>query len=156
MPAAPHDAPTAPPSPVVPFLRGVIAVSAGLVTGAIGIMVLEILGHMVVPPPAGIAMADPAALRAAMPGFPVTYFVPVLLAYVVGPTIGAALAARLAPARPLAHAGVVAGAMALGALQNFRAIPHPAWFVGASFVAFALAPLAGVRLARRGGAKAGR
>ncbi len=132
-----------------PALRSVIAVSAGIFLGGIAIFGVEALGHLVVRPPAGLDVTDPIAVRRVIATMPAVHFLPVLLAYVVGPALGAALAARMSPAHPLRHASIVAIVFLVGALMNFRNIPHPAWFVACSIVAFMAAPFLGVRLARR-------
>lgn len=132
-----------------PALRTVIAVAAGVFVGGIAIFGVEALGHALVPPPVGLDVADPAAVRQAMATMPAVQFLPLLLAYLAGPSLGATLAARMAPSHPLRHAGAVAAFFMVGGIMNFRAIPHPAWFVALAVAAFAVAPFLGVRLAGR-------
>lgn len=132
-----------------PPVRSVIAVSAGLFLGGIATFGVEALGHIAVPPPPGLDPTNLEAVKAAMPTLPVAHFLPLLLAYLAGPTLGAALAARMAPSRALVHAGVVGAFFLLGGIRNFSTIPHPAWFVAASCVAFVLAPFIGTRLVGR-------
>jgi len=132
-----------------PIIRSIVAVAAGVFIGGIATLGVEALGHVLVPPPAGLDVNDPAAVKAAMASLPTAHFLPILLAYVVGPTLGAALAARMAPARARLHASLVGGVFAVGGLMNFMTIPHPVWFVVLSMLAFVAAPLLGMRLARR-------
>ncbi|HEX4935485.1 MAG TPA: hypothetical protein VFV33_20030 [Gemmatimonadaceae bacterium] len=129
-----------------PPVRSVIAVAAGLFVGGIATFGVEALGHVAVPPPQGLDVTNLEAVKAAMPTLPVAHFVPILIAYVVGPTLGAALAARMAPSRARVHAGVVGAFFLAGAVRNFMSIPHPVWFVVASVLAFLAAPLLGSRL----------
>jgi len=129
-----------------PPVRSVIAVSAGLFVGGIATFGVEALGHIVVPPPQGLDVTDLAAVRAAMPTLPIAHFLPLLLAYLIGPTLGAALAARMSPSRPLVHAGFVGAFFLIGGVRNFMSIPHPAWFVALAIVAFVAAPVLGARL----------
>ena len=76
-------------------------------------------------------------------------FMMLLLAYIVGPTLGSWIAARLAPSRALVHAGVVGAFFLAGGAMNFMALPHPVWFVVASMLAFVAAPFLGTKLAGR-------
>ncbi len=132
-----------------PIIRSIIAVAAGVFIGGIATVGVEALGHVFVPPPAGLDVTNPEAVRGAMAALPTRHFLPLLLAYVVGPTLGAALAARMAPSRARLHAAVVGGVFAVGGFMNFMSIPHPAWFVVASMLAFLAAPLLGTRIAGR-------
>ncbi len=129
-----------------PAARSVIAVAAGLFVGGIATFGVEALGHILVPPPPGLDVTNADAVKAAMPTLPAAHFLPLFVAYLVGPTLGAALAARMAPSRALVHAGVVGAFFLVGALMNFRAIPHPTWFVVLASLAFIAAPLLGTRL----------
>lgn len=137
------------PTSTPPIIRSIIAVAAGMFIGGIATLGVEALGHILVPPPAGLDVNDPAAVKAAMPSLPVAHFLPILLAYLAGPSLGAALAARMAPSRPRLHAILVGAIFAAGGLMNFMTIPHPPWFVVASMLAFAAAPLLGTRLSGR-------
>ncbi|MBK6486659.1 MAG: hypothetical protein IPF98_07290 [Gemmatimonadetes bacterium] len=130
-------------------LRSVIAVAAGVFVGGIAVFGVEALGHALVPPPAGLDVANPEAVRQAISTMPAVHFLPLLVAYLAGPSLGSALTARMAPAFPLRHAGVVAAFFLVGGLMNFRAIPHPTWFVLLAVLAFVAAPFVGVRMAGR-------
>ncbi|GMV09923.1 MAG TPA: hypothetical protein PKC83_06200 [Gemmatimonadaceae bacterium] len=132
-----------------PIIRSVISVAAGIFIGGIATYGVEALGHVLVPPPAGLDVSDPAAVKAAMRTLPAAHFLPLLFAYLVGPSLGAALAARMAPARARLHAAIVGGFFAVGGAANFMAIPHPQWFVALAMLAFLAAPLIGSRLAGR-------
>ncbi|HNV75472.1 MAG: hypothetical protein IPF87_17150 [Gemmatimonadetes bacterium] len=129
-----------------PGIRSVIAVAAGVFVGGIATVGVEALGHILVPPPPGLDVNDAEAVKAAMPTLPTAHFLPILVAYLIGPTLGAALAARMAPSRALVHAGVVGAFFLVGGIMNFRAIPHPTWFVALSIVAFIVAPFLGSRM----------
>jgi hypothetical protein len=132
-----------------PAVRSVIAVAAGVFVGGIATFGVEALGHIFVPPPAGLDVTNLSAVKAAMPSLPVAHFLPLLVAYLVGPTLGAALTARMAPSRALAHAAVVGACFLVGGIQNFRTIPHPVWFVIAASLAFVVAPVLGTRITGR-------
>ena len=132
-----------------PIVRSVIAVAAGVFVGGIAVFGVEALAHAFIPPPPGLDVSDPAAVKVAIATLPTANFLPILLGYIVGPTLGATLAARMAPVRPFVHAGLVGGFFLVGGITNFVNLPHPVWFVALSILAFVLAPLAGTRLAGR-------
>jgi hypothetical protein len=136
-------------NPAPPYLRSVIAVSVGLFFGALITFAVEAIGHVFFPPPSGFDPKDPISVAAAMARMPASGFIPLLVAYVVGPTFGAWIAARLAPSYHFRHAAVVALFFLVGGIANFRSIPHPTWFVIASTLAFLAAPFLGTRLAGR-------
>ena len=46
--------------------RRILAVVAGIVTAFILVMLIEWLGHLIIPPPEGIDPADPESIRAMM------------------------------------------------------------------------------------------
>ncbi|MCC6772458.1 MAG: hypothetical protein IT360_14785 [Gemmatimonadaceae bacterium] len=66
-------------------LRSVIAVAAGVFVGGIAVFGVEALGHALVPPPAGLDVADPEAVRQASATRPAVHFLPLRLAYLAGP-----------------------------------------------------------------------
>jgi hypothetical protein len=107
------------------------------------------LGHSVAPPPDLPNADDPQALRAAMESMDTRNFLLLLVAYVVGPTIGCWMAARMARRQELVHAAIVGGVFLLGVVMNFTRIPHPTWFVIATIAAFVAAPFLGTRMAGR-------
>lgn len=136
-------------NPAPPYLRSVIAVSVGLFFGAFLTYGVEAVGHVVVPPPEGFDPKDPISVAATMAQLPTSAFLMLLLAYVIGPTCGAWIAARLAPSHAFRHAAVAGLFFLLGAVANFWKIPHPVWFVIAATLAFIAAPFLGTRLAGR-------
>lgn len=134
---------------IPPLFRSIIAVSAGIFIGGIATFGVEALGHAIVPPPRELDPTNPESVMAVMATMPAANFLPILLAYLIGPTLGSALAARMSPSRPLVHAGLVGACFLAGAVMNFRAIPHPLWFIVLAVVAFVAAPFLGTRLVGR-------
>ena len=134
---------------VPPPLRSVIAVCAGIFVGALMIYAVQIVAHAVAPLPVKMDPSDPASTRAAMASMTTRNYLGLLFAYLAGPTIGCWLAARMAPSRALVHAVVVGAFFLVGGIGNFMKLPHPAWFVAASVLAFAAAPFLGTRMSGR-------
>ena len=130
-----------------PVAKAVIAVCAGLFVGGLMMTFLERMGHMIAEPPMPDNPSDVASVRAAVARMTVTNLLVLLGSYFVGSTLGCWIAARMAPSRPLYHAMAVAILFILTIGSYFTRIPHPAWFVVASIVAFACAPFVGARMA---------
>lgn len=113
-------------------------------------MGLVILGSKVVPPPAGVNVADPESLKASMHLFQPIHFLFPFLAHALGTLAGALTAALLAPNRRLL-AGVIVGAFfLLGGITNVWMLPAPFWFEAADLL-LAYIPMGwlGARLADR-------
>lgn len=141
-PSDPNKSTAAPP-----IVRSAIAVSAGVFLGGVAIFGIEAMGRILIPQ--GGAGVPVAGANPAMPAWTLGTALSVLLAYALGPTIGAWFAARMAPSRPLVHAGLVGGVFLFGGVTNFVRFPHPGWFVAISLLCFAAAPFLGTKLAGR-------
>jgi hypothetical protein len=109
-------------------LRSFLAVVAGLVAGFVTVALVELLSHLVYPPPNGLNMNDPVALQEAMSRMPTGAFAFVIFAETLGALIGAGLCAALAGRAPIAHAMIIGGFFFLACVANAMMIPHPTWF----------------------------
>lgn len=136
------------------MIRNVLAGIAGIAL-AIGVnYVMELIGHVVYPPPAGLDFGDPDAMGACLASVPAGALLIPIAAYGVGTFCGIPAASLAGTARPASFAGAVAIvvlALAIGALIW---IPHPAWFsifviVGVGASAWLAADIAGRVLPRR-------
>jgi len=130
-------------------LRSPLAVLAGVVAGAFVIALFEFLGQHVYPPPAGMDPRNPESIRAAMAHVPKGALFLVLVAWSAGSVVGGALAARIAPRRPVIHALVVGGLLLAAGVMTMLELPHPGWFQLAGVATFLPAAWAGSRLVRR-------
>ncbi|HUD70774.1 MAG TPA: hypothetical protein VMQ62_02330 [Dongiaceae bacterium] len=120
-------------------LRTILALVAGAVTAFLVIACLEQVGSALHPPPPGLDMHDRAAMRAFIATLPWTAFVLVLIAWGLGVCLGGYLAGRLAPRAPVLHASAITMLVALAAVANLLAIPHPAWFWASALIVIAAA-----------------
>jgi hypothetical protein len=120
-------------------LRTILALVAGAVTAVVVIAGLEQIGAALYPPPPGLNMHDAAGMRAFIATLPWTAFVLVLAAWGLGVFLGGWVAGRLAPRAPVLHASAITILVALGAVTNLLAIPHPAWFWVSALVIIAAA-----------------
>lgn len=126
------------------MLRMILGVVLGLVVGVVVVTVVEGVGHTIFPPPAGVDLTDPAALKTVMARVPLEAKVAVLLAWFLGVLAGASTANLVAGRRALAGRITAAIIFAFAAWTMFT-IAHPAWFMVSAVVAVLLAALAADR-----------
>jgi hypothetical protein len=126
------------------MIRSVLAVVAGVIVAVIAVGAVETIGHVIYPPP-DINLSDPAALKEIIAKLPAGAIAFVLVAWGLGSLAGGATAAAIAGRAHTAHASFVGGIqMALGILTMLM-IPHPLWFIVASFGLIRPSPPAGPR-----------
>jgi hypothetical protein len=131
------------------MLKSVGAVLAGIVVSQLVILLTEYLGSVLFPPPAGVDLTNPAAMRAFVEQLPAMALVLVLAGWAVGSFIGGWLTARLAPGAPIVHALIVGCLGTAAAVVNVMTIPHPAWFSVLGPLLFIPAALLGASMGRR-------
>lgn len=129
------------------MVRSIVAVVAGAVVAVALVAAIDALGHRVYPLPKGVDWNDPVVVGRIVRGLPVGAFLFAVASWVVAAFAGAWLAARLAPARPLLHGGIVGALMLAATIANLMMFEHPLWVI--------LSGLAGVPLCAWLGARAG-
>lgn len=129
-----------------PFARSVLAVLAGAALSIGLIAAIQAASTWLYPLPAGLDVNNREAMSNYVATLPVGAFLLVLTAYAVGGLGGGYLAARLAPAAPGKHAGVIALLLVAASAMNLMAVPHPGWFWAANLVVVVVFPLLGGRL----------
>jgi hypothetical protein len=111
------------------MIRNLIAVVAGVVAGGIVVALVEGVGHMFYPPPAGVDVSDPKALAGLMDKIPVGAKIAVVVAWALGSLAGGCTAASFGTNRRTVLALAVGGVLlALGG-YSLVTIPHPAWMM---------------------------
>jgi hypothetical protein len=132
------------------IIRRVLAVVAGFVTGGLLIFVGAQAGHLIWPPPEGLAELlmsgernDYEKARSILASASPLVFVPVLMAYALGAFGGGMVGARLAPRSPLWHALVVGVLLTIVNSLNVVFVPQPLWVTIVSFVIFVPVALMG-------------
>lgn len=130
--------------------RSILAVVAGLIVGGLIVAGIEYIGHIIYPPPEGLDLTDPEAIREFASAAPTSARLVVLLAWFLGPFGGGWLAARLAPRSPMPHALIVGAFFLVGDVVNLITIPSPVWMWIGGLVA---PPLAAYLAGRTVGAK---
>jgi len=110
------------------MLRSIGAVIAGVLAGACVIFVVEAAGHIAFPPPEGVDLKDPAALRAILGSIPLGAKLSVIFAWFAGVFAGGAVS-LLIGLRWAPIAWLVAGTLFAMAALSMMQIPHPWWML---------------------------
>ena len=139
-----------------PMLRNLGAVFVGCLFAGMIIMIVEMIGHAIFPPPQEIREALQSedttireeAIRNYIPNAQVGALLFVPLAWAMGTMIGGWVAARLAHPGAEDVAYGVGALMLLVGLLMLVSIPHPLWMM-AGVVAFPTGAWLGSRLGRR-------
>lgn len=133
------------------MIRKLAAGVAGVIVAMLTIQLVEMLGHLVYPPPADFEFGDHEQVRDFISTLPVGSILFVGAAWVLGAFLGTLAGALLARSGALPYAIVVGGLVLAGAATMLVIIPHPWWFtiaapagiVIAAFLAVIVAPRLG-------------
>ena len=131
------------------ILRSVLGVLAGVIVGGGLVAAIEAFGGALYPPPPGLDPKDAAAFGEHLATLPVGAFLIVVAAHLVGPLVGAWLAARIAGRRPMLHAIVTGAVFLFFGIVNLIVIPHPLWFAALDVLMYPLAAWIAGTLARK-------
>jgi hypothetical protein len=130
------------------MIRKLLAAIVGVIVAIITIRVVEMIGHLVYPPPTDFEFGEPEEVREFISTLPVGSILFVGAAWAAGTFLGTLAGALLSKSSPLPYAIVVGGIVLAGAITMLIIIPHPWWFtiaapisiVAAAFLAKYLAP----------------
>ncbi|NCF25154.1 MAG: hypothetical protein GWP60_11490 [Gammaproteobacteria bacterium] len=130
------------------MIRKLLAAIVGVIVAIITIRVVEMIGHLVYPPPTDFEFGEPEEVREFISTLPVGSILFVGAAWAAGTFLGTLAGALLSKSSPLPYAIVVGGIVLAGAITMLIIIPHPWWFtiaapisiVAAAFLAMYLAP----------------
>lgn len=100
----------------------------GVIVAVALIVVVQMIGHNVYPPPPGTDFDDPEAVRALIEQAPAGALLFVIASYVAGTFGGGLIVALIARDSAETYAMIVGGFVLGGTLLNLVSIPHPAWF----------------------------
>lgn len=108
--------------------RNILAFLLGLVIGSLVNMGLILLGHRLVPLPAGADVSTLDSLANSIHLFGPEHFLFPFLAHALGTLVGAVLAYAIAASRRRVLALLVGAAFLAGGITNVFTLPAPAWF----------------------------
>ena len=108
----------------------ILAVVAGIFVAVAIVFVFEAAGHGFWPPPPGVDVSNPEALKTLMPSIPLGAKVAVIVAWVAGAFGGGLVAARIA--KNARFAWIVGGVQLAFGIATMLSIPHPLamWITG--------------------------
>ena len=131
------------------MLRSVLSIVIGVFAGGATIMLMEMLGHAIYPPPEGVNFEDPVAVAAMVAAAPVGALLMVILAFAVGAFAGGLVAGFIKPKLQTYQPLVVGAIFTVFGLMNLLMIPHPWWFWLASLACFIPMAFLGGRMASK-------
>jgi cytochrome c biogenesis protein CcdA len=126
------------------MIRIILGIVAGLVAAVVTVMLVEMAGHLIFPPPDGVDVSDPEQLAAIMQDIPLGAKIAVLVAWAAGIIVGGAVAILVAKRNWTAWV-VGLAVLAMGALTMMM-IPHPFWMMVATPLITVLSVVLTVRL----------
>lgn len=115
-----------------PLVRRILGVIAGVVVGGLIVFCVELVGHSLFPPPAGMDLSNPDDMKQLISTLPTGALVMVLAGWLLGSLAGAWTADNIAR-NPIAG-WIVAGIFILLTAYNFSVIPHPTWMMAAGIL----------------------
>lgn len=118
------------------MLKNTLAVVTGFLASFAIIIVIEGIGAVIYPQPAGFDMNNQEALKAYAAAAPAIVYVLLVLSYALGALVGGMIAAAMAVNKKMTKSITLGGIlMGLGAYNLFM-IPHPAWTIVISLFIF--------------------
>lgn len=126
------------------MMRRALGVVVGVVVAMLTITLVEMIGHLLFPPPPGADMRDSAQVAQVVASISLPAKIWVTLAWFLGSLAGAF--AGLAVARWDAVAWIVAAVVIAGAIWSYTMIPHPLWMQAAGVLLPLLAAWLALRL----------
>ena len=122
-------------------MKKIVGTIAGILIAAIMVGLIESLGHMIFPPPAGTDLKDPETVSQIMHLIPIGAKITVLVAWFLGAFTGGLTA--LFVTKWNLSVWIVALFMLAGSIYSLMTIPHPVWMsISALIIPFAAAFLA--------------
>jgi hypothetical protein len=131
------------------MIRKLAAAVVGVVVAILTIQLVEMLGHLVYPPPADFEFDEPEQIREFISTLPIGSILFVGAAWALGTFLGTLAGALVSRSRALPYATVVGGIVLAGAITMLLIIPHPWWFTIAAPVSIIIAAVLAVYLAPR-------
>ena len=129
------------------MIRKLAAAIVAVIVAMLTIQVVEMLGHLVYPPPADIEFGNPEQVREFMSTLPVGSILFVGAAWAIGTLLGTLAGALVSKSSPLPYAIVVGGLVLAGSITMLLIIPHPWWFTVAAPLSIVAAAILGIYLA---------
>ena len=131
------------------IFKRILAVVTGAIVAMVSIGLFEWVGMYMHPMPKGIDPMNKEAMMRLMGQMPVTFFLWLLLSYVVSSFIGGLVASLIIGRRNRVPAMIVGIILTIGGVFNLMEIPHPIWFVVLSTICYIPCAWFGFRTVKR-------
>lgn len=109
-------------------LRKFLSILLGIILGSIAVFIVETIGHLIFPPPAGIDVTDPEQLKQVIEQLPIGALIFVLLAWAIGSFVGGYVTSKVAKTDSIRFSLITGGVLMAFGVINIVMIPHPTWF----------------------------
>ena len=125
-----------------------LSILAGVIAGGITVFIVESIGHLIWPPPAGVDMTDPDQLATIMDTIPFAAKAAVVVAWGCGSFVGGFVASKISKDPGNVASLLTGGVLLLFGVMTMFAFPHPIWMMVAGVLlpipcAYAGAQIAG-------------
>ncbi len=120
------------------MVRKILAVVAGLAAAFATVWLIQLIGHEVYPPPAGLDINDRVQMEAYVASLSIGPLLFVLASFLLGTLVGIKVACWVAPDSPLRNGLMITAIMLAGTMTNLVMIPHPLWFAITAIVGILL------------------
>lgn len=131
-------------------LRNVLALLVGAVVGGVVNMALITISPTLIPPPAGVNVADPESLAGSIHLFQPRHFIMPFLAHALGTLVGALTAWWIAASHKALLAYAIGVVFLIGGGVATFMIPAPIWFIALDLlVAYLPMSWLAIRIAER-------
>ncbi len=129
--------------------RRLLAVIGGIVIGVLLIGITQSIFHVLMPPPAGMDMSNPAKMEGYMATMPIWQLFLIFISYTIGAFGGGFAGGRLTEDEPQVIGLIIGGGLTIFTLMTLLEIPHPVWF----WFPALMIPIPGARMGVRYGIK---
>ncbi len=102
-------------------------VLVGLVAAVVVVLSVEMLSHMIYPPPANIDPDDYEAMAALVEKAPLGALIIVIIGHLIGVFVGIVISLKITKDKSAAY--IVIGLFLILTVMNLYMIKHPIWFV---------------------------
>ena len=131
------------------MLRDIGATLAGLAVSIGVIMAVQMIGHSIWPPPAGLDWNNGEVVRTYTSQLPFLALLFPIASYFLGALAGPFVACRIGTTRPLVFIGVICLVLLASTIANLIQIPHPLWFAVLAVAAIIIGGWLALQLAGR-------
>lgn len=118
------------------MLRKYLSIFVGIISGVIILFLIELIGHLIAPPPINIDYKDINALKDYTKHAPIIIFVMLIIAYSVGSFVGGLIAGLLSKEKKTDNAVTVGGILLGLGTYNLFSLPHPTWVIVIALLVF--------------------